>query len=92
MKTGDNIHVQQDHSTQHTQPVRDTLLIKIKKQAREYFNKEYQEMWHVAKQLLEKYKVFLRAIQILIEKVSSLQSMSFNDLQNIQIFTFGPIT
>ena len=64
--------------------------MEIKKQAHEYFNKEYHEIKHVVKQLLGKYSVFPRAIKILMDKVSGMQAMSFNELQNIRMFTFGP--
>ena len=47
-------------------------------------------MRHVVKKLLEKYSVFPRAIKILMDKVSSMQAMSFNELQDIRMFTFGP--
>ena len=69
--------------TQHTQPSTDTLSMEIKKQAHEYFNKEYHEIRIVVKQLFEKYKVFPRVIKVLMDKVSSMQAVSFNDLQNI---------
>ena len=72
------------------QPISGTLSMEIKKQAREYFNKEYHEIRHIVKQLLEKYKVFPRVIKVLMDKVCGMHAVSFNDLQNIWMFAFSP--
>ena len=66
--------------------------MEVKKQAHKYFNKEYHEMRNVVKQLLQKYTVFPRAIKILMDKVSSMQAMSFNELQNSECSPLVQIT
>ena len=60
----------------------------MKAAAQEYYNAEYAEMHLVAKQLCKKLTVFPKAIQILIEKVSKLQAMLFNELQNLRLYAF----